>query len=65
VQFSTFKRAKRLSIAYGVAVVQEIWIVATGIHADDNYLYPDYPPQFVEAFEATRLRSSSSRRENS
>ena len=40
-----------LSIAFGVAVSQDISRVATAIHAGDHFVYPDCRPSFAESFQ--------------
>jgi 7-cyano-7-deazaguanine synthase len=44
------RNAIMLSIAYGVAVVEEAEMVAAAFHAGDHPIYPDCRPAFVEAF---------------
>jgi 7-cyano-7-deazaguanine synthase len=45
------RNAIMLAIAYGVAVVEQAEIVATGVHAGDHFIYPDCRPEFIAAFD--------------
>ncbi len=45
------RNAIMLSIAYGVAVAEEVNVVACAVHAGDHYVYPDCRPEFIEAFD--------------
>jgi 7-cyano-7-deazaguanine synthase len=45
------RNAIMLSIAYGAAVARDALVVACAVHAGDHYVYPDWRPEFIEAFD--------------
>jgi 7-cyano-7-deazaguanine synthase len=51
------RNAILLTIAYGIAVVENAEVVAIGVHAGDHALYPDCRPQFIEAFDAMQRKA--------
>ncbi|WP_212524728.1 7-cyano-7-deazaguanine synthase QueC [Actibacterium sp. MT2.3-13A] len=45
------RNAIMLSIAFGIAAVQQADAVATAVHGGDHFIYPDCRPGFTRAFE--------------
>ncbi len=44
------RNAIMLTIAYGMAVSQNLDQVALAVHGGDHFIYPDCRPEFIEAF---------------
>lgn len=56
------RNAIMLSIAYGIACVNDSAVLACGVHAGDHHIYPDCRPQFIDALnEALRLGTDGHR----
>ncbi|QRM32310.1 7-cyano-7-deazaguanine synthase QueC [Microvirga sp. VF16] len=47
------RNAIMLAIAFGIAAAEQAESVAAAVHGDDRFIYPDYHPDFVEAFATT------------
>jgi len=59
------RNAIMLSIAWGVACVNESEVLAFGAHAGDHFIYPDCRPEFVAAMNnAMRNGTEGFRKEN-
>ncbi len=45
------RNAIMLSLAYGIAVAENVEVVAIGAHGGDHFIYPDCRPEFIAAFD--------------
>jgi len=47
----TNRNAIMLAIAFGIADAGKVDAVATAVHGDDHFIYPDCRPGFIDAFQ--------------